>query len=92
MLKLALYWRGFSHIGLDHLLNFPLKQQDPEDHVGDVIGDLNRRRGMIKDNIPKKHDLVWFKKGGGMLGKQHVDAGFANGGEKAWYWLLATVI
>ena len=21
----------------------------PEDHVGDVIGDLNRRRGMIKD-------------------------------------------
>ncbi|PSU92593.1 elongation factor G [Photobacterium kishitanii] len=23
----------------------------PEDHVGDVIGDLNRRRGMIKDQI-----------------------------------------
>ena len=21
----------------------------PDDHVGDVIGDLNRRRGMIKD-------------------------------------------
>ena len=46
---------------------------------------------LIKENIPKKHDWVWFKKGGGMIGKKHVDAGFANGGEKAWYWLLATV-
>ena len=24
----------------------------PEDHVGDVIGDLNRRRGMIKTQEP----------------------------------------
>ena len=24
----------------------------PEDHVGDVIGDLNRRRGMIKAQEP----------------------------------------
>ena len=24
----------------------------PEDNVGDVIGDLNRRRGMIKDHEP----------------------------------------
>ncbi len=46
---------------------------------------------LIKENIPKKHDWVWFKKGGGMIGKGHVDAGFANGGEKAWYWLLASV-
>lgn len=42
-------------------------------------------------NLPKKHDFVWFKKGGGLVGKgNHCDAGFANGGEKAWYWLLAT--
>ncbi|WFE69905.1 formate dehydrogenase subunit gamma [Halomonas sp. M1] len=46
---------------------------------------------LIKDNIPKKHDLEWFKKGGGLVGKGHVDAGFANGGEKVWYWLLASV-
>ncbi|RUR31924.1 formate dehydrogenase subunit gamma [Vreelandella andesensis] len=46
---------------------------------------------LLKDNIPKKHDWVWFKKGGGLVGKGHVDAGFANGGEKAWYWLLASV-
>lgn len=42
-------------------------------------------------NLPKKHDWTWFKKGGGMFGKAHPDAGFANGGEKGWYWLLATV-
>ncbi len=46
---------------------------------------------LLKDNIPKKHDWVWFKKAGGLTGKHHPDAGFANGGEKAWYWLLATV-
>jgi formate dehydrogenase subunit gamma len=42
-------------------------------------------------NIPRKHDLAWFAKGGGLVGKGvHPDAGFANGGEKVWYWLLAT--
>ncbi|PMR70624.1 formate dehydrogenase subunit gamma [Halomonas heilongjiangensis] len=46
---------------------------------------------VLKHNWPKKHDLEWFKKGGGMVGKAHVDAGFANGGEKVWFWLLATV-
>ncbi|GGW57022.1 formate dehydrogenase subunit gamma [Vreelandella hamiltonii] len=45
---------------------------------------------LLKDNIPKKHDLQWFKQGGGLVGKGHPDAGFANGGEKVWYWLLAT--
>ena len=25
-----------------------------------------------------------------MVGDKHPDAGFANGGEKAWFWLLAT--
>ncbi|PXX95332.1 formate dehydrogenase subunit gamma [Halomonas sp. LBP4] len=45
---------------------------------------------VLKHNWPKKHDLAWFKKGGGMVGKTHVDAGFANGGEKVWFWLLAT--
>ncbi len=45
---------------------------------------------LLHHNWPKKHDLVWFKKGGAMVGKGHVDAGFANGGEKVWFWLLAT--
>ncbi|MGM0704076.1 MAG: formate dehydrogenase subunit gamma [Pseudomonadota bacterium] len=46
---------------------------------------------VLKHNWPKKHDIVWFMKGGGLVGKGHVDAGFANGGEKAWFWVLATV-
>ncbi|MGM0783006.1 MAG: formate dehydrogenase subunit gamma [Pseudomonadota bacterium] len=46
---------------------------------------------VLKHNWPKKHDIVWFMKGGGLVGKEHVDAGFANGGEKVWFWVLATV-
>jgi len=45
---------------------------------------------LLHHNWRKKHDLVWFKKAGGLIGKGHVDAGFANGGEKVWFWLLAT--
>ncbi|MDN3520837.1 formate dehydrogenase subunit gamma [Halomonas ramblicola] len=41
-------------------------------------------------NLPRRHDLTWFRKGGGLIGKGHVDAGFANAGEKVWYWLLVT--
>lgn len=43
----------------------------------------------IKDNIPKRTDLIWFKKGGGMFG-EHAPAGRMNGGEKAWFWFIAT--
>lgn len=43
----------------------------------------------IRHNIPKRHDLEWFKKGGGMLG-EHAPAGRMNGGEKAWFWFIAT--
>lgn len=46
---------------------------------------------LIKENLFNRHDLEWFKQGGGMFGDKHVDAGFCNGGEKAWYWLLASV-
>ncbi len=45
---------------------------------------------LLVHNLPKKHDIDWFRKGGGLVGKEHPDAGFANAGEKAWYWLLAT--
>lgn len=45
---------------------------------------------LFMHNLPKKHDLEWFAKGGGLVGKEHPDAGFANAGEKVWYWLLAT--
>ncbi|MFP5357224.1 MAG: formate dehydrogenase subunit gamma [Gammaproteobacteria bacterium] len=43
----------------------------------------------IKDNIPNRTDLEWFRNGGGMFGK-HASAGRMNGGEKVWFWFIAT--
>jgi formate dehydrogenase subunit gamma len=40
----------------------------------------------LKDNIPTKTDLEWFKQGGGLVGDKHPSAGKLNGGEKAWFW------
>ncbi len=39
-------------------------------------------------NIPASYDLEWIKKAGGYLGGGHPPAGFANAGEKAYYWTL----
>ncbi len=39
-------------------------------------------------NIPAAYDLEWIKKAGGYLGNSHPPAGFANAGEKAYYWTL----
>jgi len=39
-------------------------------------------------NIPASYDLEWLKKAGGYLGGGHPPAGFANAGEKAYYWTL----
>ncbi|MCJ7451359.1 MAG: formate dehydrogenase subunit gamma [Steroidobacteraceae bacterium] len=39
-------------------------------------------------NIPASYDLEWIKKAGGYLGDSHPPAGFANAGEKAYYWTL----
>lgn len=46
----------------------------------------------FKNNLLNKVDVEWFKQGGGMLPNgKHPDAGFCNGGEKMWFWLIATV-
>lgn len=42
----------------------------------------------FKDNIFKPHDLEWIKQAGGYLGGGHPPAGFANAGEKAYFWTL----
>jgi formate dehydrogenase subunit gamma len=44
-----------------------------------------------RHNMPKKVDLVWFAKGGGLIGKAHPSAGMLNGGEKLWFWLGVVV-
>lgn len=45
----------------------------------------------VKNNIPTGVDLKWFAAGGGIIGKAHPSAGKANGGEKAWFWLVILV-
>jgi formate dehydrogenase subunit gamma len=42
-----------------------------------------------KDNWPSRVDIAWFKALGGLVGDRHPSAGRMNGGEKAWFWLLA---
>jgi len=42
----------------------------------------------IKDNIPNGVDVVWFLKGGGILGKGHPPAGRFNGGQKLIFWAV----
>jgi formate dehydrogenase subunit gamma len=40
----------------------------------------------LKDNIPDKVDIEWFKAGGGLLRKGHPPAKKFNGGQKLIYW------
>ncbi|QHE88781.1 formate dehydrogenase subunit gamma [Hydrogenophaga sp. BPS33] len=40
----------------------------------------------IKDNLPRKGDWAWIKKGGGMLSGQEVPSHRFNAGEKAIFW------
>ncbi|KJS32525.1 MAG: hypothetical protein VR64_06315 [Desulfatitalea sp. BRH_c12] len=43
----------------------------------------------VKDNIPKKIDIIWFRNLGGMVGKgPRPHAEKVNGGEKAWFWVM----
>ena len=44
-----------------------------------------------RHNIPNVTDLKWFAQGGGLFGKHHPSAGRMNGGEKVWFWILATL-
>jgi formate dehydrogenase subunit gamma len=39
-------------------------------------------------NIPAAYDREWFRQAGGYFGSSHPPAGFANAGEKAYYWVL----
>jgi formate dehydrogenase subunit gamma len=41
----------------------------------------------VKDNIPNRTDVAWFKAGGGLLGSGHPAAGRFNGGQKMVFWI-----
>ncbi|MDU8942049.1 formate dehydrogenase subunit gamma [Ovoidimarina sediminis] len=40
----------------------------------------------VVHNFPSKHDLVWFAKGGGIIGKSHPPAKKFNAGQKIIFW------
>ena len=40
----------------------------------------------VKDNFPHPRDLLWFLKGGGLIGSWHPAAGRFNGGQKIIFW------
>ena len=44
----AAYRQSMPKRGPNHGADYEDRRFTPEDHVGDVIGDLNRRRGMIQ--------------------------------------------
>jgi formate dehydrogenase subunit gamma len=40
----------------------------------------------VNDNLFRRWDWQWIKKGGGMVSHEHVPAGYFNAGEKLWFW------
>ncbi len=42
----------------------------------------------IKHNLPSRHDIVWFLKGGGMIGLGHPPAKKFNAGQKIIFWVV----
>ncbi len=42
----------------------------------------------VAHNIPNRTDLVWFAKGGGLVGKGHPPAKKFNGGQKIIFWAV----
>jgi formate dehydrogenase subunit gamma len=40
----------------------------------------------LRDNIPRAYDVLWLKKGGGLVDDAHVPSHRFNMGEKLWFW------
>ncbi len=45
----------------------------------------------FKLNFFTRTDMKWFAAFGGVIGDKHPSAGKLNGGEKVWFWTLATI-
>ena len=41
----------------------------------------------MRDNVPRKADIIWLKEGGGFIPSKHPTAGRFNAGEKLVFWL-----
>jgi formate dehydrogenase subunit gamma len=44
----------------------------------------------VRYNLFSREDLAWLARAGGMFGGAHPHAGRTNGGEKVWFWYIAT--
>lgn len=42
----------------------------------------------LAGNIPNRADIEWFRRGGGMVGRDHPPAHRFNGGQKVVYWIV----
>jgi formate dehydrogenase subunit gamma len=40
----------------------------------------------VRDNLPRKEDIIWLLKGGGLLSAHEIPSHRFNGGEKALFW------
>ncbi|HEY4541366.1 MAG TPA: formate dehydrogenase subunit gamma, partial [Noviherbaspirillum sp.] len=46
----------------------------------------------LRRNRFSRNDWQWLKKGGGIVGHEHVPAGYFNAGEKMWFWGGVTLL
>lgn len=40
----------------------------------------------LRENLFRRWDWEWIRKGGGLVSHKHVPAGYFNAGEKLWFW------
>ena len=81
----ASHWIGVinSSVSLHDMMAWPF-----------IVGWLVMVIKWMPKQMPESCDLAWFGKAGGYLNfgsfkGQHPDAGFANAGEKLWFWTFA---
>jgi formate dehydrogenase subunit gamma len=55
-----------------------------------MLGLISMLVNWFSQNLFNRVDWQWFKAFGGMLGDKHPSAEKLNGGEKMWFWSLAT--
>lgn len=78
------------YIGKDAFAAFAQVAKDFHNYLGPffAVGLVLELLKWMRHNVPRWVDVVWFFKGGGLIGRAHPSAGRMNGGEKVWYWLL----
>ena len=64
--KTSFIWRTTSKLSLIHISIMKLEVVTPEENMGDVIGDLNKRRGPVsythlsaKKIVDRKEPVIW---------------------------------